>query len=242
MESMRILETTPEINWIPAFAGPDIPRADGSCVVRVGDLLPACFEEQAKLFHPIHEDLGCADPGLLWESPWDERYGRGRAERPFAARGIKWHDLAEELDLDYDAGFHLADFLPGLPHGRWPRRLVGPEDGELDVDTVHHLMRILQPFTADQPCLHYWPAPRSRTGEPLLLQAPLSELLSLHADVRTVGPPTGLWPRDRSWLFLCHPELPFSLLAGPRDLIAMLLRDKPLDGVEVPLSMALQHR
>ena len=123
MGSMRTLETTGELEWIPAFAGPTLPCVDGSSAVLASDLVPAGLGAYAKLFHPIHEDLGIADPGLLWEEPWDERYGRGSASESFAARGLKWHDLAEELDLDYGPEFHLTDFLPALPGQRWPRRV-----------------------------------------------------------------------------------------------------------------------
>lgn len=239
---MRRLEIEGELDWIPGFTTSRLPCMDGTTVVLAQDLLPADLQAHARLLHPIHEDLGCADAGLLWEEPWDERYGRGRADSPFAARGLKWHDLAHELDLDFGPGFQLADFLPALPAHRWPRRLVGPEDGDLDVDTVHHLMRLLRPYTGDRPCLHYWPASRSRDGHEQLYEAPLSSLLSLHADPLTRSSPTALWPRDRSWLFLGPPDLPFSLLSGPEALIEDLLRDKPLDGVQIRLSQPLQQR
>ncbi len=239
---MRPLETREELEWIPAFCDAALPAMDGSREVLVGDLLPVGFAAYAKLFHPIHEDLGCEDENLLWTTPWEERYGRGRPDQPFPARALKWHDLAHDLELDYGPGMHLADFLQAMPQGRWPRRLIGPEDGELDVDTVYHLMRLLRPHTGDQDCLCYWPAERCARDQSLLLVAPLSALLTLHADPRSLGSPTGFWPRDRSWLLLSHPELPFSLLAGAGLLLEDLLRDKPLDGIQIGLELALQHR
>jgi len=239
---MRRLETTGELRWIPAFAEPELTRMDGSRVVLAGDLLPGGFDAYAKIFHPIHEDLGCEDEELLWEEPWEDRYGRGRADQPFAARGLKWHDLALELDVEFGPGIHLSDFLEALPRGRWPRRLIGPEDGDLDVDTVHHLMRLLGPHTGEAFCLHYWPASRSHEGKDLLIEAPLDSLLSLHADPRAESSPTAFWPRGRAWLLLSHPELPFSLLACSGSLLADLLRDKPLDGIEIALTTELQHR
>ncbi|MEZ5990328.1 MAG: hypothetical protein R3F30_14650 [Planctomycetota bacterium] len=188
------------------------------------------FEARARILHPIWEDLSLAGDDAPWDECWDPRWGRGRPRASFPARGLKWHDLAEERGLDFGTATTLADLASTFVGGRWPRRLCGPEDGLLELDCLHHLERLLRPYAGDGCELHY-PASRTTDGRPRCFEGGPGDALRLLDGPGLTGSPT-LWAdRGRRWVLLSHPDLAWTLCAGPQALVDDLLVDKPLDGV-----------
>ncbi len=206
---------------------------------RVADFVPADSEAFAFLYHPIHEDLSISD----WEQPWphpapSDPFGRGEPEEVFPARGLKWHDLAEELGLPFGPELGLSALLAAMPARRWPRALVGPEDSGLDRERFSHAMSLFGRHS-DGPFFAWYAAPWLEQAEDRLFRFEADHALALMRPALRSKTPSVCFSADPSGgtrAFLASPPgLPLSLLAGKRALIEEFVASKALDALEVSI-------
>ncbi|PIE23294.1 MAG: hypothetical protein CSA62_07810 [Planctomycetota bacterium] len=203
----------------------DLGEAAASCVRYLGEGFPV----YARMLHPLFEDLSVGDWEQVWEDSEDADYGRGELEESFPARGLKWHDLAEDLDFDYEPGMPLRAFLEHLPKGRWPRALVGPVDGSLDMERLRQVLRLTREQVNPGSCVFGWVPQRCFAETPRAYRGPLESLSELYDGEHTMGAPSFWGDEARSFRFVAPPDRPWTLLAGPAAWIEELCEHKPLD-------------
>jgi hypothetical protein len=110
---------------------------------------------------------------------------------------IFWKDLAERYNLQYRAELNDRSFTDSFPRKSWPRYLVGPDEGSLNLSTCTILVEVLSPHCPNQDCysLYDLVAARSYLTDVLHIGA-LDSLLQLLVDKEEAdGRPTYWWPK-----------------------------------------------
>lgn len=235
-----------------------VARADEpSRPVLVSHALPNVFAACCKLFHPIFVDESIDDPSLTWHD-WEKTHGelrrarssspalsrilsestlvRGWPREPVQARRVLWRELAAEHGLQFHPEINDSSFTRRFPGGSWPRRLIGPLEGDFDPDTCARIVEVLSLYTGSHECFfYYWFLATRQCNESLLFKGELFEVMDLFrgtaGDVE--GPPTYWWPSDRNWCVCVDWDLTFALIGGPRELVNALIRDETLECLEV---------
>jgi hypothetical protein len=219
-----------EPRWRPA-AGWPWTLADESPTL--ADYLPAAqlasCSAYGRLLHPLWEDLAIGEWDSAWPTEEDAPLHRGELDTSFSARGLKWHDLAEDLEIDYVPGMALTEFLPHLPAQRWPRALVGPVDGSLDMERLRHVIALTRKIVDPAECHFAWCEERCFSPQPRAYAAELEAVTELFDGEHTMGSPTVWGDAAGSFLLVTPPHRAFTVLAGPEEWIHELCEHKPLD-------------
>lgn len=152
--------------------------------------------------------------------------------------------------MRYGLQFHpeitAESFSRRFPSRSWPRHLVGPDEGSLDLDTCDWLVKCLEPFTGpfdsgslDRRCYFYYDAVAS-PRRPVTYSGDLRDvLLTFDSKIRVEGvrtTPTWWWSEDRAWCVCTDYDLTFTLIGGPSLLANALLADDVLECVQVEAS------
>jgi hypothetical protein len=228
----------------------------------VGHVIPLVFHRYVKLLHPIYEDLSIADKKLTWddveraERPAKRRNmtdeerrideilnSSGRVVRQrtlvgsFIGSRVYWRQLAERWGKVYHPGITDRGMVP--PFTSWPRYLVGPEEGNLDVDQLRILAKALAPLTGDQACFFWWmmvfreePMYRGHLVE--LPDAPAAQL-----DLRS---PNYVWPLDRTWCICTDYDLCFTVIGGTDEVTSALMAETELEVLEIDSNTRVDYR
>jgi hypothetical protein len=143
--------------------------------------------------------------------------------------------LAHDVGLRYLPTLSSSSFTRQFPGGFWPRRLVGPDQGNLEAQTRDVLVSILQRHTKVSRCLfHVWILAAIKWEEDLLFQGALSEASLFPDKVENVRlTPTHWFPEDRSWLVCTDYDLTFTLIGGSESLVGDLLNSSAVECLRV---------
>jgi len=260
---MDQLDGYAEFEWIQsgrrALSPADGPVGAG---VSVEHCLPAGFNRYLKLLHPIYEDLAVVDKKLTWDdvdrAETAARRHEMTAERKridailrssgavtrqrtptdsFVGRRVYWRELAEQWGRIYHPAITDRGFVPSLTS--WPRYLVGPEEGNLEVGQRRILARTLAPLTGDQDCLFWW---MTIFREEPMFTGSVVELPDAETVQKDRLSPNYVWPRDRSWCICTDYDLCFTLIGGTHQVASVLLAEPELELLEVMLTTRVDYR
>ena len=251
---MRRLNDLRPFSWIEE--GID-QRSEQSRTVLVSHIIPKSFPAYCKLFHPIFVDESIDDPSVTWHE-WERTHRelantrtpapglsdvlsggtleRGWPRGPVEGRRIFWRELAAECQLEFHADINASSFTRVFPGGSWPRRLVGPLEGDFDPETCARVVDALSSCAGSQQCFfYYWFLATRGRNESLLFKGDVLGVVDLLNGGRdeVEGPPTYWWPLDRSWCICTDYDLTFTLIGGSRKLVDNLVSDEMLECLEV---------
>lgn len=227
---------------------------------RVRHDIPPIYDAYLKLLHPIWENLEVSDFEETWDA-WDKaRRGpkpaglasirdivwgvgtlrRGSPDHTYPARRILWRELADRFGVRMRPTISADAFAEVFPGGSWPRRLVGPSEGQLEPEDAAVLAAHLRRHTPVGWCWLYFWCLTTQDGAQRLFRGDLSELPDAwvaHEMLRLS--PTRWFPDDLSWsvftdydsaetLLGCSRRLADDLLADPRIEVVEIASDTPL--------------
>lgn len=144
---------------------------------------------------------------------------------------IRWAKLAQRLALPFAPTLSAASFTRRFPGQSWPRRLTGPEEGNLPSPDREILLSILQSHTYVDRCFfHVWYLSTLDWKEDLLFEAALADAAAFPNKMANVrNTPTHWFPADRSWLVCTDYDLTFTIVAGSKRLAHDLLNNPSLE-------------
>ena len=260
---MDRLDGYAEYEWIQSALLKLTPSGEpGWAGVSVGHCLPSGFDRYLKLLHPIYRDLSVIDEKLTWDDV-------ERAERParrrdmieegkridsilhpsgavtrqitpagsFVGRRVYWRELAERWGRIYHPGITDRGLVPSL--SSWPRQLVGPEEGNLEVGQLGILAKALAPLTGEQDCFFWW---MTIFREEPMFKGTLVELPNAPVVQEDHRSPNHVWPRDRSWCMCTDYDLCFTLIGGDSRVASVLQAQAELELLEVELTTRVDYR
>ncbi|MEZ5102029.1 MAG: hypothetical protein R3C15_19950 [Thermoleophilia bacterium] len=155
---------------------------------------------------------------------------------------LHWAELARRLDVDLSpltTAEYVSVFTFG--HWAWPDSVRAPGEGGLDraqlARLVDHLASV-SPRGLGEPCgAFYCGAWWQHDPDPFAgaaFEGTLGDVLALHDDPATPGPPTNLWPLDHEgWVAYADPDGWGTQVAGSPDLLGRLAADPELELVRI---------
>lgn len=229
----------------------------------VSHCVPTVYPAYCKVFHPIYEDLSVEDHSVTWDDLNRKRsrnlddpiervlgdsvtvYG-GEYDRD-DLKTISWRDLAERVGLQFHPELNVDSFTRNFPGRSWPRYLIGPEEGHLEINTLKAIVRSIGISIADfelsQPCyFHYDLIATNSFESELLFEGKLLDIFdsTVLDDVNTT--PTHWWAASREWFVASDWDLAFTLIGGDIDLINSLVWDSVIDCVRVTPDTRIDYR
>lgn len=260
---MKQLGSLSKIDWI---AGVLRSRtSETSCTV--AHCVPPIFPAYAKIFHPIYEDLAVRDHELTWQkedvksralsvdAPKTEVAAiiQAAIERSTLVYGgvqpesrpvrLRWVELARRLNLPFVPTLSSRSFTRQFAGGSWPRRLIGPEEGNLAGSDRDALASILRRHTDVDRCLfHVWLLATEEWND-LLFEGILDDALLFPEKVPGVRfTPTHWFPEDRTWFVCTDYDLTFTLVGGSKGLVDELMRSHVLECVPVSPETRIDYK
>jgi len=235
--------------------GGDDPNWRGNFVSHV---LPKGYAAYCKIFHPIYVDSAIKDRGLSWNQAPEAQsrldamsaeirsvlangvFVRGSSDQSVSGEGVTWRELARQLKLVYHPALSEAALRRAFAmEGSWPRYLLGPYEGTLDVQTCEALVDILGPFTGATECFFrysdFW-----KPGEPYLYSGRLDELPAL-VEAQDGWSPEYWWLSNQAWCVCTDWDLLFTLVAGPESLIRPCQENCALECIQVEIQTRIDN-
>ena len=215
------------------------------------------FEAFCKIFHPIYEDLSIKDQKVSWDEYFrsneqtsnksepesndpeileivrESTLSRGWPDGPFQSKRIMWRTLTERYGLNFNEDLCTSTFDRIFPKKSWPRYLVGPQEGELDLDSLNLLCDILRVFTTCHKCFLYSEPWRNRNYEPQVLLGYIQDSLKVVDSGEFYDPPNLWWSADKTWFIETNPDLPYTVAGGSQRFINRIVADSYLEAIEV---------
>ena len=236
-------------------------------IVRVRSVLPGGYPAYGKLFHRIYIDSTIRNRQLSWNDVTDPsrtevelqvprspsldalcdltkgaKLVRGSPEGDFDGTWLRWSELCARLKLKYHADLNDSTFTRRFPDQSWPRYLVGPDDGTLDLDSCDALVILLGLHAERGPCTFFYSPFAVRKQIPLLFEGVLEDVLSAFDLDEMYGSPTYWWPSDRSWCVCSDPDLTFTLVAGSERLIQEIAGHPEMEAFPIDLDARVDSR
>ena len=260
IDAMRRLPSLEAVRWIERGVTPRMVPAEGGAgyICRVSDLVPPIFPAYAKLLHPIYEDLAALDDDLTWQeaeksTPSEMNALRGSVEKEIQRIidqstlvyggpspdsrlvRIRWTELARRQGIPFTPTLSAYSFTRRFPGGSWPRRLIGPEEGNLASTDRDVLTSVVRRHTNPGRCLfHFWLLATVDWKDNLLFEGALDEVSNFPDQAKgTRLSPTHWFPENRAWIVCTDYDLTFTLIGGSKSLVDDLLRNRDLECVQV---------
>ena len=243
---MQIHPTKDADKWILQDRTPLPERCDSqqwSC--RVENLIPPQFESYAKVLHcleayyfNIDNPLTPAENALLSipDCAAVRSFIEHRRATATSAR-FRWSEIAEWLNVPFEPEITHEWFRERLrPTSEcWPRHVLGPSEGDLNLDERTELVSILRRFnSAPQRCFfRFAEIPFIGTDKPILFEGLLDELNEFLSDERYQFSPEYWWPSDKSWCICSDYDLTFTIVAGSAELIDAVLGSRVLEAIRL---------
>jgi hypothetical protein len=208
----------------------------------VSSLIPAGFEAHAKVLHRIEAYHGILDnpltpreDAILQIPHCDKLKSLIKSKREEGQRPqVFWRELCEQLGVPFQPEINLEWFRAKLEPGCWPRFLAGPDMGNLAADECGELVLLLRQFSdAQKHFFRFAEMPLIDTDKQLLFSGSLQEVSTFLNDKDYQYTPEYWWPGDRSWYLCSDYDLVFTVIGGPKKLIASLLGNEILECIEV---------
>lgn len=252
-EALWISQSTTQIE-------PDAEKWNGNFVSLC---VPTVFPAYCKVFHPIYEDRSVKDRELTWndldkkrprnlDDPIDRVLGDsitvyGGEFDPKNLNGISWRELADRTGLQFHPELTVDSFTRNFPEGSWPRYLIGPGEGYIELDTLKSIVRSIATVTSDfevsQPCYFHYDLIATATYErDLLFHGKLLDIFDTPdlEDVSTT--PTHWWPANREWFVTSEWDLTFTLIGGSIELVNSLIWNSEIDCVRVTPDTRIDYK
>jgi uncharacterized protein YceK len=213
----------------------------------VANLLPQTFEAYVKVLHRINPRFDWLDNPL---SPEEirilqlpacsqlEEFVIGIRDRKAAC--VRWREICQLLDLPFSEGIVDEWLRQRLEPECWPRYFYGPPDCcAIEREELIDLIRIISLQHETEDCFFRLPeVPYIGTDKPLLYQANLKDL----PDLLEETPPEYWWPSDQEWCVCSDYDLPFTIVAGGREMIDQIITSQLLETVLVTPSTRIDYK
>ncbi|MEP7023941.1 MAG: hypothetical protein ABJB47_09065 [Actinomycetota bacterium] len=199
---------------------------------QVTSVIPGGYEAYARVLHPAEEPLT-------------------------GDRLVRWADVVRwgGKPLRRDAPFHSIALPLGHPAGDAPWSGAGPQPGRLYQPDAEVLASILRDWTATPERCWFCHRPGSDQGVPLqsadsslfvlfpervpalagpVVRVPIlpgQECLLSFGPVETATDTTVWWPEDHAWCVASDPDLGWTYVAGPGELIGLLVADQRIEAL-----------
>jgi hypothetical protein len=229
----------------------------------ISHLVPSIYPAYCKIFHPIYEDLSINDHSVSWHDidkqeakPKDEVLDEilfnsvmvyGGEYDPKDTKRIKWEDLAVRYGLTFHPEFSVDSFSRNFRGFSFPRYLIGPDEGDLNVETCKEIVKSIAYATSDfearQQCFFHYDLITTRSFEDeRLFEGQLIDVFKAREleDVSTT--PTHWWPADETWFVCTDWDLSFTVIGGPDDVVDALIANVELDAIRVEPSTRIDYR
>jgi hypothetical protein len=221
-----------------------VPFGSQAWTCRVENLIPPRFEKYVKILHwleahydNIDNPLTPTENALLGIPACEEIRGFVESRRADVAnRRFRWCEIAARLRVPFGAEINHEWFVERLrPTPQcWPRFIVGPAEGNLNVDERTELTRILELFTVGGNCsFRFAEIPFTATETPILFRGKLHELNTFMSEHTYQFSPEYWWAEDHSWCVCSDYDLAFTIVAGPSALVEAVLKSDVLEAVSV---------
>jgi hypothetical protein len=193
----------------------------------VGSLVPAVFDDYARVFHPAVRYDGDDDVEVSWAEV-------AAANRTVAHPAMEWGSLTGSMDF-----FEDADQSP-----LWDQ---APARGHLPVDVARALVEVLRPHTRtpDDVFFGVWSGFGFIVGEAptvaldgrahWLLRGPIDLATVNMAEEPSEQSASVWWPADRSWFVATDLDLVTTFVGGSAACVADLLRSERIEAARVPV-------
>jgi hypothetical protein len=219
------------------------PRDQGDWKCLVANLIPKQFEAYAKVLHQIDANYENIDNPLTESEQLILKIPKCIKLRSFveglrySGRGprIRWRELAQLYALPFEAEICHKWFFRADPVCL-PRFLFGPGDGSLNAQELSAFLSVLQPFANNQDFFIRFseiPFIAGDQDEPLHFCGLFEELSTFLADEKYQFTPEYWWPADHSWCVCSDYDLTFTIVAGSKDLVSVLLNNTTLEAIQV---------
>jgi hypothetical protein len=215
----------------------------------VKHLMPDVFEAYAKVFHWLDAHYGNIDTPLSPEEqtalhlPQCEPL-RDLVEKLRANDGdtrVRWKAVAEALGIPFEAGLSDDWFRAKLETGCWPRYILGPDEGLLDLRELSALSTVLAAGDASIQCFYRLPEMAFiGTDNPLLYEGSLADL-SAFSTKPSFRNPEYWWPANHEWCVCSDYDLAFTIVGGSSAAIRRVLGDPVLEAIEVQPDLRVDY-
>ena len=223
----------------------------------VSHCVPRIFPAYCKIFHPVFEDLSVSDRTISWNDleekgdvsdPVDNLLSTsvtvyGGEYDAAALRRLRWSDLATQRGLTFHPEINEDTFTRNFPGRSWPRYLIGPEEGQLDDDACHRIVRHISSLFRNPDCLFLYDLIATADWESdLLFEGELQDVFAAREVEGVNSSPNRWWPEDRTWFIHTDYDLTFTLIGGESELIDALLSDDQLECIRVEPDHRIDYR
>ena len=240
---MQELNTFQEVDWLTL----NPMKAQSKEQLFHGIILS--FESYCKILHPIFIDDSIKDQSITWndvkkdsaveqKSQIDkllpqENLIRGWSENATKGHRILWKELAVQCGIQFDARITDESFTKTFPTRSWPRYLLGPQEGSIDIKTVQALIQNLSVFTVNKDCYFYYMPLTAADCNQHLFKGKLNEIHHLFSDKCIGGAPTYWWGEDRAWCVNTSYDSTFTVVSGSRLLVDQVLNNACLECIQI---------
>lgn len=263
MNAPKKLDDLGEASWISQNTTAIEPDAENWNGNFVSHCVPAVYPAYCKVFHPIYEDHSVKDRNLTWDDlnrkrsrnlddPIEKLLGDattiyGGEYDPKNVMPITWRELADRIGLQFHPELIVSSFTRNFPGSSWPRYLIGPDEGHLEINTLKAIVlsiaKLTSNFEFSQPCyFHYDLIATASYESELLFKGKLLHVFDTPCleDVSTT--PTHWWPSDREWFVTSDWDLTFTLIGGSIDLVNSLVWNSEIDCVRVTPNTRVDYK
>ncbi|MFO1443645.1 hypothetical protein KDN24_10555 [Bacillus sp. Bva_UNVM-123] len=194
----------------------------------ISNVIPNRYHYFCKILHPIYRDKNIKDERLLWsQCDPDEEVQFNIGER------LWFKDLAKKYNIEYTNSISSRDFFRSL--GGYPRYMVFPDEGSMELNEVGKIVSVLQPFTQGEKCYFYYDLLKTVNIDPVangyLYFGDLKDLIDLSKQPH--GSATYWWNQSKTWCLYTDYDLDYSIVGGKKEVIESLLSDDSLECIEI---------
>ncbi len=202
----------------------------------VSHCIPKGYSHYCKILHPIYRDERINDEHLLWSQCQVE-------EDIKIGERMLYKDLAKKFNVNYTKEISMNTFSQ-IFNESLPRYIIAPDDGNMEINLVEEIVKILNPLTNEQKCYFYYYFLKTDDwfADDLLYSGKLEDVVTLYDQNGLRGSPTYWWAEEKSWCLCTDYDLDFSLIGGNKKIIDALLSKIDLECIEVDINTRIDHR
>ncbi len=254
---LKKTEELDEFHWIwsgiEKLAPSDSKGWNGN---RVTHCIPPLFEDYCKILHPIYLDTSKeVDEELTWDvAERCDKLRENNVPDPISAlvlekttltygtlsigeenaKRIRWKDLADQYGLKFHSEINVSTFTGVFKNSSWPRHILGPDEGQLELGLALALADALKPFTEGQKCYFGYDLISTKSADrDLLYFGSLDDIVDTTKLESVWGSPTYWWPENRKWCVCTSWDLTFTIVGGKRELVNRLISHPEIEAIRV---------
>lgn len=155
---------------------------------------------------------------------------------------VKWKDIAERLDIDYNADIKeselLSAFKKHMGEPSFPIYIYGPDEGTMDQEDVDNLLPLLKSHSKTDDCFFFFTLLIDPTEDDKLYKGKLDEIFNAYKQ-NDEFTPTYWWSAKREWLVWTDYDLSYTIVCGTEELINDLLQNDYFESFKVDLELEI---